>query len=71
MDGSNNGLFTTYLLEGLSGGSDINSDGLITIGELYDFVYARVTEYANKIPHSQHPVIWGRFNENMPVLRIQ
>lgn len=71
MAGSNNGLFTTYLLEGLLGGSDKNSDCLITMGELYEYVYDGVTEYANKLPHSQHPVIWGRFNENMPVLRIK
>lgn len=69
--GSNNGLFTTYLLNGLLGGSDKNSDGLITIGELYDYVYCGVTEYANKIPHSQHPVLWGRFNEKMPILKIK
>lgn len=71
MGGSNNGLFTTYLLSGLSGDADANSDNIISLGELYGYVYKSVSDYATKIPHSQHPVLWGRYNEETPILRIK
>lgn len=71
MSGSDNGLFTTYLLSGLSGNADINSDNIISIGELYGYVYRNVAEYTSKIPHSQHPVLWGQYKDEMPILRIK
>lgn len=65
-----NGLFTTYLIKGLRGESDTNSDRTITLKELYDYLFLKVTEYANSIPHSQHPVLWGRASDNTPILKI-
>jgi ankyrin repeat protein/uncharacterized caspase-like protein len=36
-----NGLFTYHMLEGLLGKADGNSDGIITIRELYEYVYSK------------------------------
>lgn len=64
-----NGLFTTFLLKGLCGQSDRDADRAVTLGELFQFVYDNVSEYATRIPHSQHPVLWGRVSENTHILR--
>lgn len=39
---TDNSLFTHYLVEGLKGEADIDSDGRITVDELYDFAYEKV-----------------------------
>jgi TPR repeat protein len=39
-----NGIFTSHLLRGLEGLADFNKDGLITLGELYVFVFNKVSE---------------------------
>lgn len=70
MPNGNNGLFTAYLLDGLLGSADSNADNTVVLGELFNYVYNGVSEFASKIPHSQHPVLWGRFNENMPILKL-
>ncbi len=70
MANGNYGLFTHYLLSGLSGEADGNRDRFITIREIYDYVYTNVVAYANRIPHSQHPVMWGRFDENMKIFNL-
>ncbi|WP_297909688.1 caspase family protein [uncultured Parabacteroides sp.] len=62
-----NGLFTKYLKKGLSGESDTNGDRKITIKEIYDYVYRSVVDFANKIPHSQHPELWGRYDGAMEI----
>lgn len=63
-----NGLFTYCLAQGLCGNSDVNKDNIISTQEIYDFVYYNVVEYVNKIPHDQHPMIWGKYNMNMTIL---
>lgn len=65
-----NSLFTHYLAEALSGRADTNADGLISVGELYDYVYRTVVAYADRIPHDQHPVLWGRFDRQMNIFKI-
>lgn len=47
-----NSLFTHFLLEGLSGKADENGDGIVTLKELYDYVYAK-TIHASR--GEQHP----------------
>lgn len=60
-----NGFFTTYLQKGLRGGADVNKDRVITAKELFNFVHENVV----KISHNQqHPVMWGKFSDNMPVM---
>lgn len=60
-----NGFFTTYLQKGLRGNADSNKDRKITAKELYDFVHDGVVRLSRG---QQHPVMWGKFNDNMPVM---
>lgn len=61
------GLFTYYLAKGLLGESDTDYDKIITIKELYDYVYKWCVDYATKRDHNQHPVLWGRYDASMPI----
>ena len=60
-----NSLFTIFLERGLRGGADINKDRTITARELYDFVHNGVVEATKD---KQHPVMWGNFSDDMPVI---
>ncbi len=64
--GFSNGLFTMYLERGLRGGADVNKDKTITAKEIYDFVHKGVVEI---VDGKQHPVMWGNFNPNTPIIR--
>ncbi len=61
-----NSLFTLYLERGLRGGADTNRDKTITAGELYQFVHSGVTKDSR---NRQHPVMWGKFDRNMAVIK--
>ena len=61
-----NSLFTIYLERGLRGGADTNRDRVITARELYNFVHQGVIKDSRG---TQHPVMWGKFNDNMPVIK--
>lgn len=65
-----NGVFTTFLQEGLRGNADTNRDGVITAKEIYKHVSENVVFVMQSQPkeHQQHPVMWGNFDENMPVM---
>lgn len=60
-----NGFFTTYLQKGLRGGADTNKDRIITAKELFNYVHTNVVKISNG---KQHPVMWGKFSDNMPVM---
>jgi hypothetical protein len=45
---TDNSLFTHFLVEGLKGDADIDSDGLITIDNLYDYAYGQVKSVTPK-----------------------
>lgn len=60
-----NGQFTRFLVRGLGGGADKNRDRIITAKELYDFVHEGVSVATGD---NQHPVMWGRFDNNMSVI---
>ena len=62
-----NGIFTYFLIAGLKGEADANNDGIITARELFDFVNPKVRERTND---KQVPVIWGKFDEQMIILRL-
>ena len=64
--GMTNGYFTTYLQRGLMGGADVNRDRTITAKELYDYVKQGVVKISG---NKQHPVMWGKFSDNMPVMK--
>lgn len=60
-----NGFFTTYLLKGLKGEADADSDKTITAKELYEYVNTNVVRLSDG---EQHPVMWGNFKDNMPII---
>ena len=60
-----NGFFTTFLEKGLKGNADVNKDRIITAKELFDYVHTNVEQLSNG---KQHPVMWGKFPNNMPVI---
>jgi uncharacterized caspase-like protein len=61
-----NSLFTIFLERGLRGGADTNKDRRISARELYDFVHKGVTEASG---NKQHPVMWGKFDNNMTIIK--
>lgn len=62
--GLRQGVFTYYLMRGLKGTADANGDYIVTVKELYKYVYAKVREYTANV---QTPVLTGDFDDNMPV----
>jgi uncharacterized caspase-like protein len=62
--GLRQGVFTYYVLQGLKGKADNNADKLVTISELYNYVYKNVREYTAGM---QSPVITGNYDTAMPV----
>lgn len=65
-EGMTNGFFTYALQHGLRGGADKNKDRIITAKELFNYVSAKVKKNSN---NRQHPVMWGKFSDNMAVMR--
>lgn len=60
-----NGVFTACLLRSLKGGADVNRDRVITAKELFRAVSAGVIKLSQG---TQHPVMWGNFDDTMPVM---
>ncbi len=63
-NGLRQGLFSHYLLKGLSGKANKDNDDIITISELYNYVYSNVRFVTSG---SQTPVIHGDFDVNLPL----
>lgn len=64
--GFGNSLFTAYLERGLRGGADTDRNRTITAKELYNYVHNGVQRLSRE---RQHPVMWGKFNGNMPIIK--
>ena len=64
--GYRNSMFTIYLERGLRGGADVNRDRSVSARELYDFVHQGVIEASRD---RQHPVMWGKFDNEMTVIK--
>lgn len=64
--GFGNSLFTAYLERGLRGGADTDRNRTITAKELYNYVHNGVVSLSRG---RQHPVMWGKFNGNMPIIK--
>ncbi len=60
----NQGIFSYFLLEGLSGNANQNSDNVINITELYNYVNYNVKNYTN---NRQNPILIGNFDENLKI----
>lgn len=63
--GMKNAYFTAYLLSGLRGNADANRDNVITASELFKYVHREVVKASSG---KQHPVMWGKFSNHMPVM---
>ena len=49
---TDNSLFTHFLVKGLEGEADNDSDGKITVDELYDYAYEQISKFNSKTnPH--------------------
>ena len=64
-----NGLFTYYLAQGLCGAADFDGNRIISANEIVGYVSHNVADVANRIPHNQHPTVWGNYNKAMPILK--
>ena len=59
--------FFYYLVEGLKGRADKNRDKKVTARELFNYVAPQVTEITD---NQQHPVMWGRFDDDMIIVNV-
>jgi uncharacterized caspase-like protein len=64
------GLFTYYLLEGLSGKADRNGDGIVTVSELYPYVEDQVDRKSRAAGGRQRPVMKGEIEGTLPLSRL-
>ena len=58
------GVFSHFLVRGLKGEADENVDRIVTVQELYNYVFRQVRAHTNNI---QTPVLLGAFDQAMPV----
>lgn len=66
--GGGHGVFTYYLLKGMRGNADTDNDGIVSIGELFDYVRENVIEATQQEGRIQHPVIGtNAYPRNLPI----
>ena len=66
--GLRQGVFSHYLMNGLRGAADRNQNKIVTISELYAYMYSNVRSYTQ---NKQSPILTGSYNMNMPVAVIR
>ncbi len=66
--GLRQGVFSYYLIQGMKGKANFNSDRIITINELFGYVKKKVELYTGKY---QSPVMEGVYDKNMPIAAIR
>lgn len=64
-------IFSYFVVRGMKGEANVNGDEVVTVQELFDYVYQNVTAYALKLGKIQTPVIKGNYDPNMPVAMIR
>ena len=64
-------VFTHFILRGLRGEANTNGDEVISVKELFDYIYKNVTRYAHDLGKVQTPVLKGNFDPNMPVAMVR
>lgn len=63
--GGGHGVFTHYLLEGMRGSGDLDGNGIVTVGELFEYVRDNVKRETN---NRQHPAIGtNAYDRNLPI----
>jgi hypothetical protein len=58
------GVFSYYLIKGLKGSANRNKDEIITVEELFEYVFANVVSFTRNY---QTPIIRGDYDKNMPL----
>jgi uncharacterized caspase-like protein len=66
--GLRQGIFSHYLIEGLKGKADEDGDKLVTLDELYIYVYGNVRKYTGNL---QTPVLAGDMDRGMPLASVR
>jgi hypothetical protein len=67
-DNLQHGIFSYYMLEGLKGRADQNSDGIITVSELFSYISRKVPEASAQ---DQHPVKKGETEGELVIERVK
>lgn len=62
--GLRQGVFSHFLIRGLKGEADKNQDNIVSVQELYEFIYNNVRDYTG---NRQSPVLKGTYDPTMPV----
>ncbi|MEM9545096.1 MAG: caspase family protein [Bacteroidota bacterium] len=66
--GLRQGVFSHYLMNGLRGAADADHNKIVTISELYAYMYSNVRNYTQ---NKQSPILTGNYNRDMPVAVIR
>ena len=66
--GLRSGVFSHYLMRGMRGEADVDGDAIVTVTELYGFIFDNVRTYTN---NRQTPVLSGSFDARMPVSSLR
>ncbi|MEL6987908.1 MAG: caspase family protein, partial [Bacteroidota bacterium] len=66
--GLRQGVFSHYVLKGLRGAADSNSNKIVTIAELHKYVHKHVRDYSG---NTQTPILAGDYDPLMPVGMIR
>lgn len=62
--GLRSGVFSHYLIKGLKGAADSDANGIVSIDEIYQYIYRNVRLYTGNV---QTPQLIGHFDHRMPV----
>ncbi|MBI2529009.1 MAG: caspase family protein [Candidatus Rokubacteria bacterium] len=65
------GLFTYYLVLGLTGAADLNRDGIVSLQELYEYLEQQVTQKSRAVGGNQHPVMKGEMEGSLPLVKVR
>jgi hypothetical protein len=66
--GLRSGVFSYYLIRGLKGEADSDGDKIVTIDELYKYVFNKVSRYT---AGAQTPIITGHYDKRMPMSAVR
>jgi len=62
-------VFTFYILQALTGKADVDKNGIITLKEVFNFIYPRVVEETQMEACAQHPLMLGKGAETIILKR--
>lgn len=62
--GMRHGVFSHYLIQGLKGDANTNDDNIISVDELFNYIYLNVRHHTK---NTQTPSIYGDYDKEMPV----